>query len=438
VKQAFARADTQLKKIIDRMSSTRKDRRDSRRKLALGHRIYARSGGLDTSFEHRRVGTVAAALAVEAYQLDLYLPDQEWVELSARLIHWATGTTRYGARSEQLGYPTVDIGSAIRAEATAAFAELLPEPLRDALGLSHKSLGQVLARLDRPRDRLVDLLVAKPATEPALAESMRRYLGSPGFRASAEDRRAFQDDITRRTPNQVDHLERLLHEHPELSKLSHELVAVHSLLFNWWFEVREALLRPTAWLPEEGKRRGEHHDADLAMAISGLNQLPRHVGFVHVPLTDTADSFPGHRRYQTDGLVTEPTFLRGYGHWEYEYLRLTIYSRTGRVVTPLFQAAGTANPDMLRVVFTPGSRFIVLHRGHDRVPTAWAIDVTSPEPFSAHDRAAIRTELARHGRKLSDDELVHLLGQARGETGRHGWLGLLPGLPLPVFADGGG
>ena len=61
------------------------------------------------------------------------------VGLAVRLLHGATATP-YVARRDQ---PAVDVGAPLREAVTAAFARLLPEPLRQALGTDRRHLHEI-------------------------------------------------------------------------------------------------------------------------------------------------------------------------------------------------------------------------------------------------------------------------------------------------------
>src|SRR5262249_54096289 len=93
------------------------------------------------------IRTTTHELAVAAYLAGHELPESELVELAARLLCWATVTASYEARWAEARRSGADIGDSVRNAVRAAFADLLPEPLRDFLQVDQLPLTQVLHNL---------------------------------------------------------------------------------------------------------------------------------------------------------------------------------------------------------------------------------------------------------------------------------------------------
>ncbi|HEX8869887.1 MAG TPA: hypothetical protein VF821_29770, partial [Lentzea sp.] len=104
-----------------------------------------------------------------------------------------------------------------------------------------------------------------------------------------------------------------------------------------------------------------NHDHTIRTLTSGLNQFPAHHGavmrVVHVPAADLPALAA---RYEPGAVVRESAFISGAlvaRQRGYENVAFTIHSTTGRDISTLFEPS-----DLVEVVFTPGSGFLVVTR----------------------------------------------------------------------------
>jgi serine/threonine protein phosphatase PrpC/pSer/pThr/pTyr-binding forkhead associated (FHA) protein len=151
IASASRRAEVELSKIITDLQLPRADHRKARSDVKRGvesdtwHRQTFRSVAKKHAME----------LAVAAYYRGaLQLPDRELIGLATRLIYWAAATA---PRNDV--EPALDVGDPIRDAVTAAYAQLLPETLRDKLELDWRHLHQVEKYLWEQRSRLIAKLV---------------------------------------------------------------------------------------------------------------------------------------------------------------------------------------------------------------------------------------------------------------------------------------
>jgi hypothetical protein len=118
------------------MGLPRAERRRVHRDLKRGLNSYWGKWGLTHTNvsvpEHVRM--FARKLAVQAHLAGRPLPEPELIELAVRLLYWSTATAPY--RESNVGTP-------VRDAAAAAFARLLPEPLRQALETDRRHLHEI-------------------------------------------------------------------------------------------------------------------------------------------------------------------------------------------------------------------------------------------------------------------------------------------------------
>jgi hypothetical protein len=97
------------------------------------------------------------------------VPVPELIELATRLVYWATATQPYknGWHTEDRHIPPADVGDEVRRAVAAAFAELLPGPVRDALALDRRHVHEVRTDLGGQAARLLREMVEGPDGDEA-------------------------------------------------------------------------------------------------------------------------------------------------------------------------------------------------------------------------------------------------------------------------------
>jgi hypothetical protein len=161
---AIRHAEAELTKVIRAMPLSAHDRRTARRALKQGMDHYWGRWGLTLKNVHvsYAVRDLVRRLAVAAHLAGRPLPEPELIGLATRLLHWSTATAPYRDRRTDDGRrPAVDVGAPVRDAVTAAFARLLPEPLRETLELDRYHLHEIRVNLLALDDRLYDELVER-------------------------------------------------------------------------------------------------------------------------------------------------------------------------------------------------------------------------------------------------------------------------------------
>ncbi|MEJ3658136.1 NUDIX domain-containing protein [Actinomycetes bacterium KLBMP 9759] len=250
-------------------------------------------------------------------------------------------------------------------------------PLERAYEDGHPELMAVLREYG-PRWRAA-------ALEAAVAEAggTDRYVANPLFRATATDRAWFAElhyDDYRNAEGFV--LDRVA-GNPALAGVPiEELVAVNLYTAVDAPTLNRALREPGTERDMWSAPAINSYDARIAVTVSGLNRLPRHVGWVNRGI-EVADPDEVAAGYQRGRIVTERQFLstnagdRGFGG----NIEFVIYSRTGRNVSAVqrYQRSAAFGIAMNEVVFPPGTRLLPLRRernpntGHWKI---WLVDVT--------------------------------------------------------------
>jgi hypothetical protein len=143
LRPVLKRAEAELETIMNEMRLSRRDRRKAHREVKGTLDIYW--GGSPSHRDmHRHVPGVAKQLAVAAYRAGQPLPVPELIELATRLKYWGSATKPYPYGWRPSRKPPADVGDPVRAAVTAAFAQLLSEPLRSALELDRHHLHEIL------------------------------------------------------------------------------------------------------------------------------------------------------------------------------------------------------------------------------------------------------------------------------------------------------
>jgi hypothetical protein len=142
---ALARAEAGLRAVVAGTGLSIGRRWAAHRELRRGlERYWGRAGIERNAYMPVHVDPLARALRERADRAGVRLSEAESVELAIRMLYWDTASAPYAAgNTESARRRAVDVGAPVRDAVTAAFARLLPEPLRDELQLDRRHLQDV-------------------------------------------------------------------------------------------------------------------------------------------------------------------------------------------------------------------------------------------------------------------------------------------------------
>ncbi len=142
---ALARAKAGLRAAVAGMGLSLLGRQAVHRELKRGLDHYWGRAGLERNVHVPvHLDPLAQALRERADRVGVQLSESESIELALRMLYWGTASAPYAGRhNEAVRRRAADVGAPVRDAVTAAFARLVPEPLRVELELDRRHLHEV-------------------------------------------------------------------------------------------------------------------------------------------------------------------------------------------------------------------------------------------------------------------------------------------------------